>query len=817
MLKQLESVYRHITLTRPWISWVLLGVLLGSSAYYAQDFRLDASADSLLLQNDKSLAYYREVSERYGADDFLVVTYTPQAELFSDQSLNALDKLSQELAALPRVKSVTNILNVPLIDSPRVSLSEIQDGVRTLADPDTDRKLAKQEFLTSPLYKDLLINDSANTTALQVTLKYNPETQALFDQRQTLRTQQAKGELDSAGEAKLAEIEARYRQASEQAQAASQRTIDEVRSILDRYRDAATIHLGGVSMIASDMIDFVESDIRVFGIGIAVFLLLLLSIAFRQLRWVLLPASICVIASVYMTGLIGLMNWPVTVVSSNFISLTLVITLALVVHLIVRYRELQAEQPEARQPWLIAETIRSKFLPSIYTALTTMVSFGSLLVSDIKPVMDFGLMMLWGVGGAFVIAFLLFPAGLITTAAGNAPASNRDFTASFTRGLANITDRMGTGVLWFYALLILIAGYGTTLLTVENRFIDYFKPTTEIYQGMLQIDRELGGTTPLEVILDAPADHVEEVEAMGLEGLGITATSYWFNNYQLGEVEHIHDYLNGLPETGKVLSLHTTMSMLTMLNKDEPLDDFTLSVMYGRLPQDLKQQLLAPYMSDDGNQIRFSIRVIDSYPGLSRNELLNRIRSDLIEQFDLEPEQVQLSGLLVLYNNVLQSLFKSQILTLGTVFAAIFVMLCLLFRSVPIAFVGVLPTMLSAGVILGLMGWLGIPLDIMTITIAAIAIGIGVDNSIHYIHRYREERTETGEHREAMFNTHASVGRALYYTAITITIGFSILALSNFKPTIYFGLLTGLAMLIAMLANLTLLPALLGRMKQTKV
>ncbi|MGB1581814.1 MAG: MMPL family transporter, partial [Nevskiales bacterium] len=344
MLHKLESFYQHITLKRAWISWTLLGVLLGSSAYFAQDFRLDASADSLLLQNDTSLAYYREITERYGADDFLVVTYTPEAELFSDASLATIEKLSQQLAALPRVKSVASILNVPLIDSPRIGLSELQEGIRTLADPTTDRALAKQEFLTSPLYQKLLINDSATTTALQVTLKANPQTQQLFEQRQSLRNQQAQRALSAEETAKLAELESRYQQASEQAQAASQQTIDQVRKILAPYRDAATVHLGGVSMIASDMIDFVGSDIRVFGIGIAVFLLVLLSLAFRQLRWVLLPAAICVIAATYMTGLIGLMNWPVTVVSSNFISLSLVITLALVVHLIVRYRELQAEQ-----------------------------------------------------------------------------------------------------------------------------------------------------------------------------------------------------------------------------------------------------------------------------------------------------------------------------------------------------------------------------------------------------------------------------------------------------------------------------------------
>ena len=423
--------------------------------------------------------------------------------------------------------------------------------------------------------------------------------------------------------------------------------------------------------------------------------------------------------------------------------------------------------------------------------------------------------------------FLLYPAALRPLKTGSPSISSRDITAHITQAFAGVIERFGKLTLALYAILLVAAVIGITRLGVENRFIDYFKPSTEIYQGMVQIDKKLGGTTPLDIIINAPQDFLDDQAAFeeefggALGSGGLSADSYWFNSYELETVQAIHDYLDGLPETGKVLSLATTMDMMTQLNGGEPLSNFILSIMYKRLPADIKSILIDPYMSDDGNQIRFSIRVIDSDQNLRRDALLKKVRTDLIEQFELEPEQVHLSGLLVLYNNVLQSLFDSQIKTMGTVFIVIALMLAVLFRSIPLALIGVVPTLFAAASILGLMGWLGIPLDIMTITIAAITIGIGVDNTIHYTHRFVEEVTGDGpahgDYWAAMRNTHGSVGRAIYYTSITVTVGFSILALSNFVPITYFGLFTGLAMLLALIANLTLLPLLFALVKPIRV
>jgi len=830
MLASLTGLFFRLTLGSSLAVLIGVAVLVALAAYFAQGFKLDASPDSLVLENDADLRYYREVRARYGSDDFLVVTYSPFGDLMSDAVLADIGALRDALADLPSVAAVTSLLDVPLIDSPRMTLAELREEPRTLETPGTDRELARRELTQSPLYRDLILSADGRTTAIQVNFARNERHESLLERREELRLAASERELTTEEAAELDTVSEEFRALSAELQARQQAEIAAVRAILDQHRDMAKIHLGGVPMITSDMIDFVRSDIRVFGTGVALLLVALLAVAFKRPRWVLIPMLICGASTVAMLGLLGLLDWPVTVVSSNFISLMLITALALAVHLIVRFLELEAQTPGASTPELVEQTVRSKFLPALYTALTTQVAFASLIISDIRPVIDFGWMMVAGVGLAFVLCFLLFPAITVRLPRDKPVFHRYDLSAAFTHSLAQVIARLRTPTLWLYGLLLLLALAGLFRLSVENRFIDYFKDDTEIYRGMLLIDRELGGTMPLDLVLDPPRSFVEwhqeqagdaespgdalyGADASAGDSIGISGESYWFNMFELGAAERVEAYLDALPETGKVLSVATTMTLVRMLNNDEPLDNITLAVMYKRLPEDIRRTLFDPYMSDDGNQLRFAVRVVDSYPGLDRGELIARIRSGLVQELGLEPEQVHLSGMLILYNNVLASLFRSQILTMAVVFLAIAAMLLVLFRNWKLAAIGVVPTMLAAILILGTMGWFGIPLDIMTITIAAITIGIGVDNSIHYIHRVQEEFALDGDYRQAVARSHASVGRAIYYTSIIVTLGFSILVLSNFIPTIYFGLLTGLAMLIALIANLTLLPLLIVELR----
>ncbi len=808
MRLRLIQLYEQWVLRNPLVILIALTAVLSFFLLHTPDFELDASADSLVLENDSSLKYYRSLRARYGSDDFLIVTYSPTNNLFSPEVLQDIGELRDQLLALPAVKSAISLLDVPLVDSPPMTLAEIAQQVRTLESEGADIELAREEMTNSPLYQNLLVSSDGKTTAMQINLVANQPLNDLINQRDQLY-----GELNksTATTDRISQLTTQIKRENLARKIKIEQTIKDVRAIMDQHRDSATLFLGGVPMIASDSIDFIRSDLQVFGVGVVLFIVIILAFSFAQLRWVVLPLVVCVLSALSMVGFLGWANWPVTVVSSNFVSLLLIITLSLIIHLVVRYREVAANNTDISQFELVQETVRSKFAPCFYTAITTMVAFGSLLVSGIRPVIDFGWMMVIGISVSFVLAFTLFPAALmLLPRLGSKPG--RDLTGAVTAAIANFIQHRTRATWALFGLLILIALSGIPRLSVENRFIDYYKSDTEIYQGMTLIDTQLGGTTPLEVIVNAPADFLQASEEYGQDG-DITSSSYWFNSDGLREVAEIHDYLDSLPQTGKVLSLHTAMQMLESLNDDKAFSDFMLAIVYKRIPDSIKKPLITPYISADGNQLRFSIRLYESSKNLKRQQLLDQIRFDLRDRFGLDSEQIEVSGMAVLYNNLLQSLFRSQIMTLGAVFIAILIMFIGLFRAFKLPLAAIVPNIISAGLILGLMGWIGIPLDIMTITIAAINIGIGVDDSIHYIHRFREEFSKDQDHWAAIHRCHDSIARAMYYTTVTVVLGFSILTLSNFIPTIYFGILSGLAMLTALIANLMLLPILLARFR----
>ena len=817
----LWELYERIVLKKPSLILALVAMLMSIAFYHARDFSLDASGDSLVLENDQALTYYRSVRARYGSDDFLIITYSPKTELFTDPVVEDLEKLRTKLKQIERVDAVVSILDVPLISSPPVSLSDLSKEIRTLETPDVNRHEAKAELTGSPFYSNLIINPQASTTAIQVTFKRDQVWQKLFERRNSLRSLRLEKKLTSEESAELKHVESEFDAYSDKLRDNESSDIAAIRNIMDEHRDLADLHLGGVTMIVSDSMDYVRSDLAVFGVGVVLLMTLILFISFRRPRWVILALMTCGITTLFMLGLLGMLDWRVTVVSSNFVSLLLIITMSLTVHLIVRYRELRTCYPEWDQERLVKITIRSKAEPSFFTAITTIVAFGSLTISDIRPVIDFGWMMTLGIAAAFIFSFTFFPAALMLFKPAE-PIPMRNITGKFIRSLSVAIKRRRFTVV---TVVMAVTGFsiiGLSQLSVENRFIDYFKKNTEIYQGMELIDRELGGTTPLDVIVDAPSSFFDEAEPeddfsadylQRGQDAGITGTSYWFNSFQLSEVRAIHEYLDSLPETGKVLSINTTMEMMSKLKDGKELDDFFLSILYNRLPDEIKRALFTPYMSEDGNQLLFSIRVFESDPDLKREVLLNKIQDHLTNELELDPQQVHVTGMLVLYNNMLKSLFRSQILTLGAVFFAILLMFAVLFRSVRMASLAIIPNLLAAGTVLGLMGLVGIPLDMMTITIAAICIGIAVDDTIHYVHRFSEEFEESGDYWKAIRLSHDSIGRAMYYTSLIISLGFSILALSNFVPTIYFGLLTGFAMIVALLANLTLLPLLIVTFK----
>jgi predicted RND superfamily exporter protein len=815
--------FDKVILKRPGLVIICILAVVSFLGYKAKDFKLDASAETLVLENDKDLRYSRLIDSRYGVQDYLVVTYAPyQGELFSDKALSNLARLRDELNRLKRVSSVVSILDVPLLESPPVPIKALAANIQTLGSKTIDKKLAKIEFKNSPLYQNLLVSPDLKITALLIYFPVDDTYRDLLARRNTFQEKQAAGSLTAAEIAEFKKVTKQFRKHRDKMKKARHQDIAEIRSIMDNFRQDAQLFLGGVSMIADDLISFIKNDLKVFGLGVLFFLILTLGIIFRKIRWIFLPVLCCVFSAISMMGLLGLFDWEVTVISSNFISLQLIITMAITIHLIVRYRELGLKNPETGQRELILDTVRLMMKPCLYAALTTIAGFGSLLLCDILPVITFGWMMSAGISVSLVMTFLLFPSVLMLMSK-KSLRSGKKSRFSLTSFLAWFTQAHGTFILIMSCIAFILGAVGISKLTVENSFIDYFKHTTEIYQGMKVIDQNLGGTTPLDVIIDfekiaetVPAVTSETATKDGNEfdefdefDEAESKNKYWFTSDKMARIVTVHNYLDSLPETGKILSLGTMIKVAEKLNNDKPLDNFQLALLYSELPEKFRTMVLTPYVSVENNQVRFSIRVRDSEKSLRRNELIKKIRHDLVNKLGLKKEHVHLSGMLVLYNNMLQSLFRSQILTLGVVILALMGMFLILFRSLKIALIAISPNLLSIGVVLGIMGWLNLPLDMMTITIASISVGIAVDNTIHYIHRFADEFQIDHNYIMTMHRCHGSIGHAMFYTSVTIIIGFSILVLSNFIPSIYFGLFTGLAMLIALIAALTLLPQLI--------
>lgn len=839
-----NSLYDSIVFKHSKLVLLSFALVLAALWPYLDDFRLDTSSDSLVLENDQSLKYFREVVSKYSGKELLFITYSPESDLFSSESLEAISSLRAQLLELEGADSIISIVDAPLTQSPPVTLGELASSTQTLLDEQTDLNLAKQEFLNSDLYRDLLVSSDFATTAIVLTLKPNLEVESLLSERNALRALKAEGNLTPEQQEELIAITLEHQTKDDASKAAQSQMIEDVRNIIKPYKANAKVFLGGLPMIVADSVNFINSDFKVFGLASLALIVFILAVAFRQLGWVVMPLLTCAVTGYVMVGLLGLLNWPISVVSSNFLSLLLIITLSLNIHLIVRYRELAKLNPDLDQKGLLSETVRSKFIPCVYTALTTIVAFASLIVSGIRPVIDFGWIMCLGILVAAVTTFTLFPA-LSIMMKPKQVAANKDAISKWVLSGAQAAQKKTAIATVFFIGVASVAVYGIANLTVENRFIDYFKPETEIYQGMSEIDSKLGGTTPLDIIIDAPASFFEQKvdnesaqqvsdEADYNDDLAdfedefdddfdefddaqsntnIVATSYWFNEQGLQRINAIQKSLDDLEATGKVMSLATTMSVFAGLKDAKPMDNIDLAFMLNVLSPSNKETLFKPYISDDGNQIHINIRVFETLKGLDRNKLIEDIRTILIEDHGLADEQVNISGMLVLYNNMLNSLFSSQILTLGTVFVVIFLMFMVLFRSLKLAFITIVPNVFSAGVVLGVMGVFSIPLDLMTITIAAISVGIAVDNSIHFIDRFKNEMMQGNDILGAISESTNNVGQAMFYTTLVITSGFLIMVFSNFVPTMYFGVLTALAMITALIANLVMLPMLISLFK----
>ena len=784
-------LYQNFIIKNPKGVFLLLIIAILSFGYFSKDFRLDASSETLLIEGDPDLAYLKEVTERYGSKDFLILTYTPNEGMVTDNSINNLLSLKYKIQSLDWVHSVITLLDIPLLDNSDAPLQERLKSFKTLKDEDVDRDRGFKEILNSPVFRNFVISENGNTSGIIVNIKENKK-------------------LENIQEKSKKEIENYKDQIKKQ----NHQNILEIREVIKSYGDVGKIYLGGIPMIADDMMTFIKNDIIVFGLGVLLFIIATLWFVFKKLIWIIVPISSCLFSVVIMMGLLGILGWKVTVISSNFIALMLILTMAMNIHMSTRFLQLKNNFPKKNNFEIISLTTNKMFWPIIYTVFTTVFAFLSLIFSGIKPIIDFGWMMTFGLITSFIITFTLLPT-LLNFAPTDNVTIKKDQNSKITAFLGFVSLNNKKTIFGITFVIIILSIIGISKLEVENSFINYFSKNTEIYKGMKLIDDELGGTTPLEVILKFPKQAKEETSDESGEfddwdeEEDINDEKYWFTKDKIDKIASVHNYLDSLPQVGKVLSFSSIIDVATLLNNNKPLGTLEMGVLYSKIPESIKTEIIDPYLSIEDNEARISLRIIDSQENLRRNDLINKINFDLKNEIGLNENEFKLAGVLILFNNLLQSLFKSQILTLGLVMIGIFSMFIILFRNIKLSLIGVVPNFIAAFFILGIIGLLEIPLDMMTITIAAITIGIAVDNSIHYIYRFKEEFKTINDYRKTLKICHATVGVAILNTSITIVFGFSILVLSKFIPTIYFGVFTGLAMLLAMISVLTLLPSLI--------
>lgn len=814
----MKNFYKYTVFKFPVLTIILSAIFIVFISSYSSKLEIDASSQTLLLENDDDLNYFREVSKKFGTSDIIMMTFKPNYDLLDDRSLQKIDEITKDIEKLPLVKNVTNILNVPLFESPVMELADLVNDVRTLKTPDIDKNLVREEFKNSPIYKGALVSKDLTTTALIINLKKDEKYLEILNSRNELLFKENRTKEEDI---KLAQIEKEFKAYRDEVREKEARNIQDLRDIIASYENDAQIFIGGASMIASDVIGFIKNDLAVYGIGLVLIFIVVLWIIFREVRWILLTLGMCLIAVVVSTGLLGYFGWEVTVLSSNFIALQLILTISIVLHLVVRYRELVLKYPLASQYKLLMNTILSKLNPSLFAVLTTMVGFASLVLSNIKPVIDLGWMISSSILVSLVLSFILFPAVMLLLGKSK-PNTTFEDHFTLTKHCASIVIKYPKYIYATVVFTVVVSFIGIAKVDVENSFINYFKKSTDIYQGMEVIDRDLGGTTPLDVIVkfkDLPkaketvkvedefSEFEDEFENSGDE------EQYWFTPAKMELLMKVHNYLEGISHVGSVQSFATMLKVGRTLNNGNDLDSLKLALIYTKLPSQYRDVIVTPYINIEANEVRFFTRVIDSDDTLKRDKLIKQIYSDLGQIIPEETAEFRVSNLMVLYNNMLQSLFDSQIKTIGFVIGVIFLMFIFLFRNFTVAFIAIFVNVVPIGIVFAIMGIFNIPLDIMTITIAAISIGIGVDDTIHYIHRFKEELKVNHDYTQAMIRSHRSIGFAMYYTTVVVIAGFSILVLSNLVPTIYFGLLTVLVMATMLTSALILLPRMLIALK----
>ena len=808
---KIKQKLARMLVSAPKLSLALALILCAFLCAFVPKLAIDASTQTLLLENDKDLELWRDITKRYKIPNTLVIAYTPNSDLLSESSISTLAALSKDLAQIKGVKSVFSMLDAPLLLSSGLKFSDLLGTIPTLKDSNASKEAIKAEFLNSPFYKNSLVSSDFKTTALLLTLepnsRYNEFIASITALENTLKT----AENNATAKTLLKEQRAAFKAYRDELRIAEHEQIAQIRQ--DEF-PSSQLFLGGINMIADDMIAFVRSDLATYGLATLLLCSLCLFVYYLQLRYVFLAIFICLVCVGVASGLFGLLGFEITVISSNYIALQLIITLSVVIHLINSYREFFRKKSSFSQKAIVYLALKERMSPCFFAIFTTIIGFISLVFSDIRPIISLGVMMSASITLSLIFSFWLFGSimSLLSKKSVNT-AFERYFSLTTLCAKIALNLRARKVVFAISALGLCVGLWGISKLSVENSFIGYFKENTDIYKGMELIDNKLGGTVPLDIIISFKKDKKEPRNSslddeFADEFASSDAAQYWFNERRMSVLKSVNEYLKNKEFIGSVSSLADLLEVGKELNEGRELDALALALIYSSLSGERRELILTPFVSIENDELHFSVRTLDSDPRLKRAEFLRTLQNELNELVGKDAE-VKISGAMKLYTNMLDSLFSSQINSLGFVLLAFFATFWLIFASLRLAIIAICINILPLICVLGAMGLAGLSLDIMSITIGSISLGIGVDSAIHYIYRYKRELAHFKDSKKAIIASHASIGYALYYTSFAVFIGFGVMISSNFWPTIYFGALTDLVMFFMLASSLILLPSLL--------
>jgi predicted RND superfamily exporter protein len=785
---------RTVWLTqKPLITVVCVLVLTLCLGWFVQYFKIDASADTLLVKDNKLYIQSQIMNERFSPDEFILLAYEPKnSDVFSDKTFEDLQVLTEKLKTLPRVRSVTHILNVPLLSQMSSLDPKLKPEQWTWQSKQFSYEQMRKIFDQHPIFTDLLVNQKMSATSIQIVFKQHAELAEIESQIISIDKKRLTDKFTDEDKTKVEQLKLQADPIRQELNKQREKEINQIYEFADTVKADANVYLGGSYVLGHQLINIIRADLKLFGSAIGLAICIMLFILFRSWRWVIIPIACCAISVIMTMGLFGIFDLRTTVISSNFIALQLILTLAICVHLIVQYRQLANDDEQATQAELVSATLREKIKPCFYAGITTSVGFGSLIFSGIQPVVSFGWMMIIAMFVSIALSLIFLPA-LLCLFSRSQKAAPSKLSQQFIQWVSGITLNHSGKVMGLFVVVTAIAILGLFRLTVENSFLNYFAEDTQVHQELTFIDQQFGGSTPFDIIIDIPAD-------MQKKDLALSAKS-------IQQLQVAQTILKQYPASGNTTSVVNFTELAMKLNQGRPLTEYELTAIYRLVDENLRETLLGSYFSLEHQQLRLSSRVKDSTEGFNRKEYLENLRHDL-EANGIAKDQYQFTNLFVLYQDILQRLFTSQILTLGLVYIALLLVMWVLFKRLSVALVALVPNIICTLLILAVMGYANIPLDLMTITIAAIAMGIAVDDTIHFVHHYLHGHSTP---KDAAEKAYFSVGYAMLFTTVIICVGFALLAFSDFVPSMLFGLLTALAMIIALVTDLTLLPAMLTR------